>query len=338
MKISLNDLISRGRVKIHLFKSLVLAFPFTIAFYILILPFKGTMLYTLFYERHMMPYLCTYCSWLALMLLFFRWWEHKKDFDSVAALESHLTTTGKITPDNALSLSRELENDRAFTAGDLTYSRFSRLMRHVKSGSSWAETESLVKGMETFDMDAIESAYGWVRFLIWLIPILGFIGTVLGIGQAIGGFNVILTGTESFDAMKGSLGGITDSLAYAFDSTLVALLQDAFIMFIISMIQKQGDDLLIRLNEVFTDDVLVRIEHSDMPGGGAGLAMTPEGMEVLNRFSESAEKLTALAKLDSFEGTLMDIKESLARLSPILANLQKKRALHFKLEEVQEES
>jgi len=333
-----NLVMQEGRIKLHLLKSTIFAVPLYAIFYVFVffinVPFsENTKLYVLFYETGLMPHLCTLATTLSLLLLFFRWLENKQEYKAINIVESHLATVGRIGKDNADQLLLELEKNSAFTSGQITYSRFSRLMRHVKTGSSWAETESLVKGMSTNDIDALESSFSWVRFLIWFIPILGFIGTVIGIGEAIGGFNTILTSTVDFNAMKGSLGGITDSLAYAFDSTLVALFQDALIMFILSLVQKQGDDLIVTLDEIFTDDVLVRVEHVEQSGG---MGVSKEMLSVFERFSESAKELTSLAKLDSFEKTFMDIKDALVSLNPILANLQKKRSLHFKLEELEE--
>lgn len=328
---------NEGRIKIHLWKSLIFAIALYAIFYGFIFAIKGLLpaIYILFYERQIFPHLSTYCSFVALLLLYFRFREFGQDFEALNRLEEHLTTVGRIGAKNADKILDDLRQDEDFADGELSYSRFSRLMQHVKSGSSWSETESLVKGMGAYDIDAVESSYVWVKFLIWFIPIIGFVGTVLGIGEAIGGFDAILTGTGGFDEMKGSLGGITNALGYAFDSTLVALMQDAFIMFILSYIQKRGDDFLVKLDEVFTDDILVRLEHVEQ-AGGAGLPLSDEALNVLNRFSDSAIKLEALAKLDSFEKTFVEIKDALDKLTPILANLQKKRALHFKLEEVEE--
>ncbi|RLA00773.1 MAG: MotA/TolQ/ExbB proton channel family protein, partial [Gammaproteobacteria bacterium] len=62
-----------------------------------------------------------------------------------------------------------------------------------------------------------------IRYLIWAIPSIGFIGTVRGIGQAL---------SQADQALAGDIAGMTDSLGVAFNSTLVALLISIFLMFL----------------------------------------------------------------------------------------------------------
>lgn len=59
-----------------------------------------------------------------------------------------------------------------------------------------------------------------IGFAIWVLPMLGFIGTVLGITQAIGG----LADSVAVTAVDGSgLGGVLGGLQFAFDTTFVGL-------------------------------------------------------------------------------------------------------------------
>ena len=60
-----------------------------------------------------------------------------------------------------------------------------------------------------------EAENSMIRYLIWAIPSIGFIGTVRGIGQAL---------SQADQALAGDISGMTDSLGVAFNSTLVALL------------------------------------------------------------------------------------------------------------------
>mgnify|MGYP006217081663 FL=1 len=66
-----------------------------------------------------------------------------------------------------------------------------------------------------------ESENSMIRYLIWAIPSIGFIGTVRGIGQAL---------SMADKALAGDIAGMTDSLGVAFNSTLVALLLSVFLM------------------------------------------------------------------------------------------------------------
>ncbi len=60
-----------------------------------------------------------------------------------------------------------------------------------------------------------------LNFAIWVLPLLGFIGTVVGITEAIGGLEqvVTLTGTPA----GGNLNGVLAGLKFAFDTTFIGL-------------------------------------------------------------------------------------------------------------------
>ncbi len=65
-----------------------------------------------------------------------------------------------------------------------------------------------------------QQALAPLTFAIWALPMLGFIGTVLGISQAIGG---LAQGPAVLAADDAGLGGVFGGLAFAFDTTLVGL-------------------------------------------------------------------------------------------------------------------
>jgi biopolymer transport protein ExbB/TolQ len=75
-----------------------------------------------------------------------------------------------------------------------------------------------------------------IRYLIWAIPSIGFIGTVRGIGDAL---------TQAQKAVAGDIIGITDSLGTAFNSTLIALVISILIMFIMHQLQLLQERLVL---------------------------------------------------------------------------------------------
>lgn len=91
----------------------------------------------------------------------------------------------------------------------------------------------------------LDSVYSQIRYLTWLLPTMGFMGTVLGISSAVSGFKSVTGG----DAAKG-LEMITGQLAIAFDTTLLSLIQSAVVMFVLTMIEEREVKLIeeIRFN------------------------------------------------------------------------------------------
>ena len=83
---------------------------------------------------------------------------------------------------------------------------------------------------------SIEAENSMIRYLIWAIPSIGFIGTVRGIGQAL---------SQADQALAGDIAGMTNSLGVAFNSTLVALVISIFLMLLLHQLQRLQDSLIV---------------------------------------------------------------------------------------------
>ncbi len=77
----------------------------------------------------------------------------------------------------------------------------------------------------------VDLRYSMLRYITWAIPTTGFIGTVVGISDAI----------YRVDPDKPDLKTITASLGVAFDTTLVALCLSAILVFLLHVVQKQEE-------------------------------------------------------------------------------------------------
>lgn len=95
-----------------------------------------------------------------------------------------------------------------------------------------------------------ESESSMIRYLIWAIPSIGFIGTVRGIGEAL---------SQADQALAGDIAGMTDSLGVAFNSTLVALLLSIVLMFLLHQLQRLQDGLVVDTQEYCEAFLLNRI-------------------------------------------------------------------------------
>ena len=74
----------------------------------------------------------------------------------------------------------------------------------------------------------LDAELSMIRYIVWAIPSIGFIGTVRGIGQALG---------QAHRAVEGDIVGVTMSLGVAFNSTFIALVISLFIMFLMHQLQ-----------------------------------------------------------------------------------------------------
>ncbi|MCX7048967.1 MAG: MotA/TolQ/ExbB proton channel family protein [Candidatus Sumerlaeota bacterium] len=98
----------------------------------------------------------------------------------------------------------------------------------------------------SLDKDQMEGSYTMTRVFIWAIPVLGFVGTVIGISDAIASFSNMPqnTGKIEIAAVQKALAGVTAGLAVAFDTTLVGLVMSLILMFIVSAVQKMEEGIV----------------------------------------------------------------------------------------------
>lgn len=90
-----------------------------------------------------------------------------------------------------------------------------------------------------------------IRYLIWAIPSIGFIGTVRGIGQAL---------SLAEEALSGNISSMTNSLGVAFNSTLIALLISIFLMFLYHQLERLQDSQILDTQEYCNKYLLNRIK------------------------------------------------------------------------------
>jgi len=96
--------------------------------------------------------------------------------------------------------------------------------------------------------ERMESELSIIRYIAWAIPSVGFIGTVRGIGNALG---------QAHRAVEGDITGVTTNLAVAFNSTFIALVISIVLMFFIHQLQLMQERLVLD-SERYIDHWLIR--------------------------------------------------------------------------------
>jgi biopolymer transport protein ExbB/TolQ len=100
--------------------------------------------------------------------------------------------------------------------------------------------------------ERMESELSIIRYIAWAIPSVGFIGTVRGIGDALG---------QAHRAVEGDITGVTSSLGVAFNSTFIALVISIVLMFFIHQLQLMQERLVLD-SERYIDHWLIRRLHT----------------------------------------------------------------------------
>ena len=100
------------------------------------------------------------------------------------------------------------------------------------------------------DREATQRGYTLLRLFVWATPVLGLIGTVVGISIAVGGFAGFLsTDVEDIAKIKAGLVGVTGGLSFAFLITLEGLLSSLILMLFTSNLQTSEERLYGRIEQ-----------------------------------------------------------------------------------------
>ena len=93
--------------------------------------------------------------------------------------------------------------------------RVLRVLEHFRARNNNSEAAGLLSTQSDIDANAVATSYSLIKVFIWAIPILGFIGTVYGLGSAVGSFGAGLDAVQDITVLKKSLNAITDTLLSA---------------------------------------------------------------------------------------------------------------------------
>jgi len=123
------------------------------------------------------------------------------------------------------------------------------LERYHVTGSVPEATDTMMGRIEVA-AEQQESELSMLRYLVWAIPSIGFIGTVRGIGLAL---------HRADEALQGDISGVTAALGTAFNSTLIALIIAIFLMLLIHLLQSGQEGLILRLRTYCREELLDRL-------------------------------------------------------------------------------
>jgi biopolymer transport protein ExbB/TolQ len=114
--------------------------------------------------------------------------------------------------------------------------RIRAILDFICQRGSAAELDDQMRSLLDSDAVVLEGSYALTRFITWAIPILGFLGTVLGITDAISG--------ATPEVLEKNMSQVTDGLSYAFDATALALSLTMITMFCSFLVERREQDIL----------------------------------------------------------------------------------------------
>jgi len=129
------------------------------------------------------------------------------------------------------------------------FNRIFTVLSNLRNLGRVSDVDEMLRSHADLDESSVETSYSLLRGFIWAIPVLGFIGTVMGLSVAIGGFGDVLSKTSDPTALAESLKGVTGGLSTAFETTLLALLFALVLQLLVTFLHKSEEEFLDACSE-----------------------------------------------------------------------------------------
>ena len=158
----------------------------------------------------------------------------------------------RILPEDTRDLSRQIQALPPFQQNALLPRALLAALHRFSTTGNIPDAAGATHAYCSAEAERLESELSMIRYIAWAIPSVGFIGTVRGIGQALG---------QAHKAIEGDIFDVTTSLGVAFNSTLIALLISIVLMFLLHQLQSLQEHYVLD-TEAYCEEKLTRHLHT----------------------------------------------------------------------------
>ncbi len=206
------------------------------------------------------PYAMVALFILSMVILFVKWrklaFQRKAFKVELIPVGASFALTQETALDVLKTLNAAVDEPKRF----VLFSRIERALLNLKNVGNVSDVSEMLRASAENDENHVDSSYGLLSGIVWVIPILGFIGTVIGLSGAIGGFGAALNAEASAASLKESLMPVTGSLSIAFDTTFVALVLAMIVQMAMTLLRRQEDLFLDACRDYAHGNIVSRLK------------------------------------------------------------------------------
>ncbi len=271
-------------------------------------------IHDLFYERTWVNYAETFFFWWAVAILYLKLQKlrHQKAAMYLDVLPTDINQ--EVSADNVGQFIDHLYGLPARLRDSMMVNRIRKGLELFEIRQNNGDVTNMLSAQSNIDSARIGGSYALTKVFLWAIPILGFIGTVLGLSQAIGAMD--LSNVSDMDKIMGSISNVTSGLGTAFDTTLLGLVLAMFLNFPMNVLAKAEDDNLNNIDAFCNEVLMPRL--NDGGAGSAAVAGDAGGL------MEHLVKAVAVSQREF----LTDLNALSAKIRDYADNLDKRAAAH----------
>lgn len=209
--------------------------------------------------------LCYFCfAWAGLMLLN----RYREVMRQRAAFGLELLPTeegARILPEDARPLTRKVESitrQRPYILSTMIQMALTKFAISRKA----TDVSEIVRNQAENEQNRLVTSMGMISYLTWAIPAIGFLGTVRGLAGGLSNFRNVNPSDKA--ANQQLMETVTGQLGIAFDCTFVALALSVVLMYLLHVVQKAEELLVIDCQQYCQEHLLLRLydpqpEHVD---------------------------------------------------------------------------
>jgi len=164
----------------------------------------------------------------------------------------HLPPGTRILPEDSINYLHRLQEMPAKRQDRVLVRVLSAALNRFARRTDIQDVKEAAEGVCDSENVRMDVQLSLIRYITWAIPSVGFIGTVRGIGQALG---------QAHAALEGQLHLVTDNLGVAFNSTLVALLISIVLMLALHLVEAFQEGLFVDVS-TYCEEALISNLHA----------------------------------------------------------------------------
>jgi biopolymer transport protein ExbB/TolQ len=245
-------------------------------------PLNGQEFFQRYFCGHPLEYVTSAIFFLGMAILWAKFRALPADRHALATAREfatqHRWSSGQTTLSQSIAEMTDFLNAPSGAAHTTAVGqRFHDILHHVTRRADTALDDHL-KYLADLAADRLTQSYQLVRTVTWAVPIMGFLGTVIGITMAIA--NVT---PEQLDS---SLPEVTSGLAVAFDTTAQALGMSMVLVFGTFLMERSEQSVLNELEEFGIDSLLPAFGRSSDTQQSSGAAAAELTARMLTQQAE----------------------------------------------------
>lgn len=221
----------------------------------------GTWLAAQFLKRpsKLIPFLIAFFSTWAVAILFVKWQKLRLQRKALNIEVVPSSRDFVLAPTTAPTVLKHMCQCVDNPAHFVLMSRIERALANLSNIGRVSDVIDMLQSQAQNDEDRMESSYTVLRGFIWCVPVLGFIGTVLGLSYAMQNFGGVLASEGGIQSLKTNLTDVTSGLSTAFETTLQGLVAALSIQLVLSGLKKQEEQFLDDCKEYCHANIVSRL-------------------------------------------------------------------------------